>query len=136
MRKLTALLLIVVLAGGCKKTVEKIQQDLVLQAMTDGYWAITDFRQDATDITSEFAGYTFKYYNNKTVDAIKNGTVEITGTWDGDADNMTTSANFANAPWPLYMINGTWHIDNNSWTYVLASQTVGPSRRLMRLDKQ
>jgi len=33
------------LAGitGCKKTIEQIQEDLVIKAMTDGQWKITNF---------------------------------------------------------------------------------------------
>ena len=80
-------------------------------------------------------GYKFQYYSNKTVDAIKNGTVEKTGTWDGEASTMTTWANFANATPPLSLINGSWHINNNSWTFVEATQTIGGETKTMRLDK-
>ncbi|MBI5856229.1 MAG: hypothetical protein HZB42_01160 [Sphingobacteriales bacterium] len=122
--------------SGCKKAIEKTQEDLVLLAMTDGQWGITIFTQNGTNITSDFAAYKFKYYSNKTVDAIKNGTVEQTGTWDGNASTLTTSANFTNASYPLQLINGNWHIDRNSWTYVEASQTIGSDTKTMRLDKQ
>jgi len=60
----------------------------------------------------------------------------MTGTWDGDATTMTTSANFINATAPLNLINGSWHIDNNSWTFVVASQATGGETKTMRLDKQ
>src|ERR1700733_11043038 len=79
----------------CKKAVEQAQEDLVLQAMTDGQWAITNFKDNGTNISADFSAYRFKYYSNKTVDAINNGTVEATGTWDGNATTMTTSANFS-----------------------------------------
>jgi len=121
--------------SGCKKTIEKIQEDLVIQAMTDGQWGVTSFTQNGIDITSDFASYKFKYYSNKTVDAIKNGTVEKTGTWDGNSGNMTTSANFPGASSPLNLINGSWHITNNSWTFVVATQTNGSEIKTMRLDK-
>jgi hypothetical protein len=104
--------------------------------MTDGQWVITSFTENGTDITSSFTGYKFQYYSNKTVDAIKNGTVEKTGSWDGSASSMTTWANFPGATSPLDLINGTWHINNNSWTYVVASQTNGTDSKTMRLDKQ
>jgi hypothetical protein len=80
--------------------------------------------------------YKFKYYSNKTVDAINNGTVERTGNWDGNADARTTWANFTGAPHPISLINGTWNITRNSWTYVEASQTLGADTKMMRLDKQ
>ena len=127
---------IIFLLSGCKKTIENIQEDLVIKAMTDGQWAVTSFTQNGTNITGDFAGYKFKYYSNKTVDAINNGTVERTGTWDGNSSTMTTSANFINAVHPLILINGNWHIDNNSWTFVVASQTIGSETKTMRLDKQ
>lgn len=135
MKKLVSFSLLLVLLAGCKKTTENIQQDLVILAMTDGQWGVTNFTQNGTNITVDFAPYKFKYYSNKTVDAIKNGTVEKTGTWDGNAASMTTWANFTSATYPLALINGSWHIDRNSWTYVEATQIVGTETRTMRLDK-
>jgi hypothetical protein len=120
---------------GCKKTMQNAQEDLVILAMTDGQWGVTSFTQNGNNITTDFASYKFKYYSNKTVDAIKNGTVEKTGTWDGNASTMTTWANFTSPPYPLDLINGSWHIDRNSWTYVEATQVAGTETRIMRLDK-
>jgi dipeptidyl-peptidase-4 len=34
------------------------------------------------------------------------------------------------------LINGTWNITRNSWTYVEATQTIGADVKVMRLDKQ
>ena len=134
MKRLTILLLAVVFCS-CKKTIDNIQEDLVIKAMTNGQWKITSFTLNSTSITSDFSSYKFQYYSNKTVDAIKNGTVEKTGNWDGNAETMTTWANFSSPPYPLDLINGTWHIDRNSWTYVEATQTNGTDVKTMRLDK-
>jgi hypothetical protein len=120
----------------CKKAIENKQEDLVIKAMTDGQWAITNFVLNGNNITADFSGYKFKYYADKTVDAIKNGSVEMRGQWDGNASNNTTWANFTSPPYPLNLINGTWHINRNSWTYVEASQTNGTDTKTMRLDKQ
>ena len=136
MKKFVPFIAIIILLSGCKKKIENIQQDLVVKAMTDGQWVITNFTQNSNNITTTFTPYKFKYYSNKTVDAIKNGTVEKTGNWDGNATNLTTWADFPNAVYPLMLINGTWHIDNNSWTYVIASQVNGSETKTMRLDKQ
>jgi hypothetical protein len=125
-----------VLLAGCKKAIQQKEEDLVIQAMTDGQWAITSFKLNGNNITADFSPYKFKYYSNKTVDAINNGIVEKTGNWDGNATNMTTWASFANATYPLNLINGTWHIDNNSWTFVVATQVSGSETYNMRLDKQ
>lgn len=135
MKKITIYFFLIVLLAGCKKAVENIQEDLVIKAMTDGQWKITSFTQNGANITADFALYHFKYYSNKTVDAIKNSTVEKTGTWDGDASSMTTWANFISPPYPLNLINGSWHIDRNSWTYVEATQVNGSETKTMRLDK-
>jgi hypothetical protein len=136
MKKLFTLFTLLILFSGCKKAVENIAEDLVIKAMTDGQWVITSFTQNGTDITSSFSGYKFQYYSNRTVDAIKNGVTERTGNWDGNATNMTTWANFPGAPNPISLINGTWNITRNSWTYVEASQTNGTEVKTLRLDKQ
>ena len=136
MKKLLAAFCLILFAAGCKKTAEKVAEDAIVKAMTSGQWTVTSFTQNSTDITSNFSGYKFQYYSNKTVDAIKNGTVEKTGTWDGDGATLTTWANFDNVTAPLILINGAWHIDNNSWTFVVASQTNGSETKTMRLDKQ
>ena len=135
MKRITFVLLTLFIFSSCKKTVDDAKEDLVIQAMTNGEWVITKFTLNGTTITSDFSGYKFKYYSNKTVDAIKNGTVEKTGTWDGNSSTMTTWANFTGASYPLTLINGSWHIDRNSWIYVEASQTVGTETKTMRLDK-
>lgn len=136
MKKILFLSTAVFLFSSCKKAAEHILQDAVISAMTNGQWVVTSFTDNGSDITSSFSGYKFQYYSNKTVDAIKNGTVEETGSWDGSATTMTTWANFPGASFPLDLINGTWHIDNNSWTFVVASQNTGSESKTMRLDKQ
>jgi hypothetical protein len=136
MKNLVVFIGVIVLLTGCKKSVQNIEEDLVIKAMTDGQWAITSFTQNGNNITSVFATYKFKYYSDRTVDAINNGTVEKTGNWDGNAATMTTWASFANATSPLSLINGNWHIDNNSWTFVVATQAVGTETKTMRLEKQ
>ena len=135
MKKLFIIALLILPFLSCKKTKEEIGQDLIIQAMTTGQWVITKFTLDANNITADFSEYKFQYYSNKTVDAIKNGTTEKTGTWDGNATAMTIWANFPNVSYPLNLINGTWQITNNSWTYVEASQTNGTDVKTLRLDK-
>jgi hypothetical protein len=136
MKRILAVCLLTVLLTGCKKTIEQVQEDLVIKAMTDGQWKITNFTLNSNNITADFTNYRFKYYGNKTVDAINSGSVEKTGTWDGNANTMTTSANFASPAFPLSLINGNWQITRNSWTYVEATQTVGTDTKTMRLDKE
>lgn len=136
MKKAITALLVIALLAGCKKVIEKKKEDALIEAMTDGQWAITSFVHNGNTITQNFSSYTFQYYDDKTVDAIKNGSVDKTGTWDGDISTMTTWANFDNVTAPLSLINGSWHIDNSTWTHVVASQTNGSETKTMRLDKQ
>jgi len=126
----------VVCLVGCKKTIERKAENAIMKAMTDGQWVITSFISDSSNITSDFSAYRFQYFDNYTVDAIKNGMVENTGNWDGDYYSMSIVASFPNATNPLVLLNGTWHVTDNSWTYVKATMTVGTELRSLRLDKQ
>ena len=109
----------------------------MIKAMTDGQWAITNFVLNGNTITGDFTGYKFKYKDNpKKVDAVKNGSVETTGDWGGNSSDMTTWANFSGSVAPLTLINGTWKITRNGWTYVEATQTSGTDTKIRRLDKQ
>lgn len=135
MKKVLIALSLVIMLGACKKTIDKLKENAVISAMTDGQWIITNFVNNGSTITSDFSAYKFQFYSNQTVDAINNGTVEKTGTWSGDATTMTITANFANAGTTLGHINGVWHIDNNSWTYVVASQNINAETKALRLEK-
>jgi hypothetical protein len=135
MGKVIAIISFFLLFSGCKKTIEKIKENAVISAMTDGQWVITNFVKNGTTITSDFASYKFQFYSNKAVDAIKNSAVEKTGNWDGDVNNMTITTNFPNAVLPVSLLNGTWHIDNNSMTFVVASQNSGTDVKTLRLEK-
>ncbi|MEJ0102803.1 MAG: hypothetical protein WDO19_09715 [Bacteroidota bacterium] len=135
-KPLPVLFFILVFFSSCKKAIENALDDAIIKAMTDGQWAITSFKKNGTDITTEFSSYTFQYYSNKTVAAIKDGTVEYTGTWDGSAVNKTTWASFPGDSLPVTLLNGTWKITNNTWTYVVASQINGSEIKTFRLDKK
>jgi len=135
MRKAIAIISFFLLFSGCKKTIEKIKENAVISAMTDGQWVITSFVKNGTTITSDFAGYKFQFFSNKTVQAIKNSVVEKTGNWEGDVNNLTITTDFPSAVLPLTLLNGTWHIDNSSMTFVAASQNSGSDVKTLRLEK-
>ena len=135
MKKLVLICFAFIALTGCEKFIEKKAEDAIMKAMTDGEWKVTHFDTDGTDITSDFSTYKFKYHKDYTVDAINNGTVERTGDWEGDASNMNITAEFQSPTHPISLINGTWHITDNSWTYVVATMTVGSEVRNLRLDK-
>ncbi|MBS1608555.1 MAG: hypothetical protein JSS70_07325 [Bacteroidetes bacterium] len=122
--------------SSCKKAIENQLDDLIIKSMCDGQWIVTSFKNNGTDITSDFSGYKFQYHTNKKVDAIKNGTIEITGDWDGNALQKTTWADFPGNSLPVTLLNGNWKISNNTWTYVVASQTNGSQTKSFRIEKQ
>lgn len=128
-------LALVFLTVSCNKAAEKIQENIVIKAMTDGQWRITKLTKAANDLTPGYAPYRFQFYANNTVDAINNGTTEKKGSWSADVDARTISSNFSNAGSLLSELNGTWQITNNSWTFVEATQTVNGEVLNLRLDK-
>jgi len=135
MRKVSIIVIFCLLLSGCKKSIDKLKENAVISAMTEGQWVIKSFVKNGTIITSDFDGYKFQFYSNNTVDAFKNNIVEKNGTWNGDVTTMTIAANFPNVLLPLSQINGNWHIDDNSWTFVVASQNSGTETKTMRLEK-
>src|SRR5215211_6429904 len=100
-------LLFLPLFFSCKKTIKEKQQDIVLAAMTNGRWYVSEYIAGATQVTIEFEGYEFQFNNNNTVDAIK-GSSTTSGTWSGDSNNYTITATFPGAALPLSRLNGTW----------------------------
>ncbi len=134
MKKLL-LLTVLMAALGCEKAKEQLQQDLIVKAITDGVWRVTNFNKAGTDRTADFAAYRFQFHTNLTVDAISNGATEKTGTWQADPNAKTVASSFTNASAPLMLLNGTWQVTKNSWTFVEASQTVNGEMLMLRIDK-
>jgi hypothetical protein len=125
---------ILLILAGCKK--EEKAENLVIQAMVNGQWKVTNFNKGGVSKTTDFTLYKFQFKSDLTVDAVNNGSVEKTGSWNADASAQTITSNFTNAINPLVLLNGTWKITNNSWTWVEANQTVGGELLSLRLDKQ
>ena len=136
MKKRYIIVFIAVIFGCSKEKQEKVQQNLIVQAMVNGRWKMTSFKRDAVDITADFAPYKFQFKENLTVEAINNGTVEKTGTWNADPAALTITSNFSNAVNPLALLNGTWTINNTTWTSVDASLSISGENRILRLDKE
>lgn len=120
----------------CKKQIQQQEENLVIQAMVNGQWKVTSFIKGGTDITDDFSSYKFQFKTNNTVDALINGSIENSGTWNADANGQTITSNFTNAGTTLLLLNGTWKITNSTWTSVQATQTIGAEVRTLRLDKQ
>ena len=102
--------------------------------MTSGQWKVVSFIDEGTDVTAEFSAYKFQFLENRTVQAIKNNAVEITGNWDANADNYTITSNFSTTANPLVRLNRTFQITDAGDNYVVAITTSAPIRSL-RLEK-
>lgn len=123
------------LLSGCKKDPEDVPEDLIVLAMTNGQWVITNFVHNSTNKTSDFSPYKFQFYANRTVQAIKNGSVESTGTWEGNTTTQTITATFTGASDPVGLLTGVWSVTDNSWTFVEANNNAGGQTKSLRLDK-
>ena len=110
-------------------------KNAIIDAMTSGYWKVTTFNDNGTDKTADFGLYKFQFKTNFSVNAINGSTVEKTGTWEANATEKTITSNFSNAAVPIILLNGTWQITNNSWTFVEATKSTGSGVMTLRLDK-
>lgn len=133
--KVSLTLLCFLLFTGCAKTIEQIQERKVIDAITNGQWHLTSFIKAGNDITADFAPYRFQFHENNTIEAIKDGNVQNTGSWEADVNARSITSSFPGAATPVSLLNGTWKISNNSWTFVEASQTVNNELMTLRLEK-
>jgi hypothetical protein len=134
-RFLYALVLLSLLTS-CKKAKENIQEKKVLDFITDGQWRVTQLLKGSTDYVADFAGYQFQFKTNNFVDAIKNGSVQTTGTWQGDAINFTITSTFpADAVQPLPLLNGLWKIVDGGNDFVVATKDENGELSRLRLQK-
>ena len=51
-----ALFFVLVSATSCKKAIEAIKEQLVVDAITDGIWTVTKFTEAGTNKTSDYTG--------------------------------------------------------------------------------
>jgi hypothetical protein len=122
---------------GCQKAKEKAQETLIMQAITNGQWKVTMFNKAGTDISTDFLPIMFQFRSDFTVDALNtsNSAVITSGTWGADPNGGNMSATFGSATEPVVLLNGTWHITDNSFIYVEAYQNVSAGEYKLRLDK-
>jgi hypothetical protein len=118
-----------------KSALIQANTNLVEQAMTNGQWKVTSFNDNGTDKTQDFSTYSFQFRTNYSVDAIKSGSIEQSGSWNANANNRTITSTFSNSVPPISLLNGTWTIVNSTWTSVDASLTINGQSRTLHLDK-
>lgn len=135
MQRLLIVMLTAFLFTACKDAIEQKKENIILDAMTQGQWKVSTYQKGNNDATSSFSGYSFQFYKDRTVEALKNSAVEQKGAWAEDTDKLTIQATFANPTEPLILLNGIWQITSTTWTSVNAIQTVNGEQRVLRLDK-
>jgi hypothetical protein len=120
----------------CKKSIQDTKQNIVMAAITNGRWYVSEYKVGSTDVTAEFAGYEFQFYGNGTVDGIKE-TSTTSGTWSGDANTFTITSNFSSsAGLPLTRLNGVWKWTDSDWSYVKTFYVNGAETYYLTLRKK
>ena len=127
MKRFFVLFLVLSSVGCIKKAIEEKKEDLVVKAVTDGQWKVMWYHCNGAYVNSYFTPYTFQFKENNTVDAINNGVVENTGSWQASAESKTITSHFSNTTSDaLICLNHTWTIKTSTWTSVNAYRVNGP----------
>ncbi|HMZ46001.1 MAG TPA: hypothetical protein PLU36_04295 [Chitinophagaceae bacterium] len=112
-KQIIGIVLIVAMVSfsGCKKAIEKIKEQEIVNAITNGKWVVSKFVEGTTTTTTDFAGWETIYYENGTFTSSKTGETNQTGTWAGNASNWTFTITFnATPPTPLNKLGGVWTV--------------------------
>ncbi|MEJ8818426.1 hypothetical protein [Lacibacter sp. H407] len=141
MKQLFILTLSVVLLAGCKKAIkrtqEQIAETLIVKAITDGRWLVSVYKEGANDYKPEFDGYEFQFKTDRKVDAVKNSSVEATGTWNEDRVNIAIMADYpTTASTTLQRLDGVWKLKDSEWTWVKAEQIIDGKLVTLELRKK
>jgi hypothetical protein len=139
MMKKALLLLIMaatVISFSCKKAIEQQQKNIIVQAMITGHWYVEQYLDTTTDVTGDFFGYEFQFYENGTVDGVVN-TSSKRGTWSSNITNYTITAEFPpSAGDTLKRLNYTWKITDSYLDYVKAKTTTASGDNILHLRKK
>jgi len=121
----------------CKKLVESKEKQAILEAMTNGRWYVQLYKDTTTDVTGEFLGYEFQFYEDNNVEAIYNGVVKSNGPWSADISTFSITANFpVSAGDTLRRLNYTWKITDSYTDYVEAKTTTASGDNILHLRKK
>ncbi len=138
MRQLYPVILaVLVLFLSCKKFIQKQEEKAVVSEVTNGFWYVSGYEQNDSDITASFSGYLFKFDANNTVTAIDN-IDSVTGNWTVDINTRTITADFPGAVPPLENLNETWLITDSYSDSVSATSTdtIRHTSNILQLKKQ
>lgn len=117
----------------CSK--ENVQKNILVDAITNGRWLVTEFTENTTNYTPDFAVYEFQFFENGTVQAIE-GTTITNGTWVADINARTITASFTVANPTLGRLNDNWKIINSTLTLVEANPVNASRIAYLKLNKK
>jgi hypothetical protein len=135
--RLVLLGLLAILAFSCKKYIQQQEQNEATSIITDGYWYVSGFEQNNSDITALFSGYLFKFNTNNTVTGT-NSSLTYAGNWSDNIPARTITTDFPGAASPITYLNETWTITDSYTDSVSAksTDTVLHTSNLLQLKKQ
>jgi len=123
-------------SSSCKKIIEEKEKNIIMDAMTNGRWYVELYTSNTLDLTSQFFGYEFQFYDNGNVDGIINNQARP-GTWTADISNYTITANFpASSGDTLKLLNYTWKLTDSYLDYVEAKTSLGVYDNILHLRKK
>ena len=130
-------MLVAIASFSCKKAIENKQKQLILEAMTEGRWYVELYKDNTADVTGDFFGYEFQFYEDNKVDGIINSVTRSTGTWSADISTYSIIANFpADAGDTLRRLNYTWKLTDSYTDYVEAKTATANGENILHLRKK
>lgn len=133
----TVMLLIAASFLSCKKFIQQQEEKAIMNAITNGYWYVSQYKQNDSDITASFSGYLFKFDANGVVTGTKEDSSQK-GVWVADINTRTITSGFPGATEPLSLLNAVWKIKDSQTDMVLANMTdtVNNTTNILQLRKQ
>ena len=119
----------------CKKAIEKKEEQMVMDAITNGVWIVQQYIEGPNNISNQFLNYTFQFYANGTV----TGNIDsssTSGTWAGNVSDYTITSQFPSAGDPLKKLNGVWKIKDSGMDFVKAEMTTSAGLCQLSLVKK
>ena len=140
LKKLTSVigLAMLLLSGSCKKAVDNIKEDLMIKLITENTWKIVKYVDGTTNMTTLYTDYDFKFNKDGSLNAIKNGVTESTGTWAGSEASQSITSAFPSAGDTLSRLTGVWLISNTKskpWR-VFSHRSDGTKEYLLDLQEK
>jgi hypothetical protein len=131
------LVLATLILFSCKKYIQQQEEKAAIAVVTNGFWYVTKYLKNDTDITPSFSGYLFKFDQ----DGIVTGTLasaSTAGVWSVNIGAKTISTDFPTAGEPIVELNYTWTI-TDSYTDSVAARSVDTTNNttnILQLRKQ